>query len=423
MAIKVCDAIMGSGKTSATISLFNSHPEKKYIYITPYLDEASRIRDACPKLRFVEPSRNLPDFGFKKYNHTLELIKEGKNITSTHKMFTMYTEEMTYWIKQWGYTLVIDEAVDIFENSKISLDDISLLKDVGWLVENDEGFKIDSHDYKRGKFEKIVALSKSNRLVRLYNVDGSASSKVYYWMLFKELFEAFDDVYVLTYLFEHQIMKYYFDLNNVTYENIGISHPSDSEYYFSDTPDYIPEYVANLVNKIHIVENDKLNSIGDEKNALSSSWVDRSIKDPDHENLRALKNNINNFFRNYNGDISADKRLWSVYNKATPYIRAKGFYRSDLAFNTKATNEHSDKTALAYCVNVYMLPCIKNHLISCGIRPDEERYALSIMVQWIWRSAIRKGEEIHLYVPSKRMREVLKEWIDEVQASYYSSVA
>ena len=48
-----------------------------------------------------------------------------------------------------------------------------------------------------------------------------------------------------------------------------------------------------------------------------------------------------------------------------------------------------------------------------GIEVDEETYALSIMIQWIWRSAIRDGKKVNLYIPSKRMRDLLNNWIDE----------
>ena len=48
-----------------------------------------------------------------------------------------------------------------------------------------------------------------------------------------------------------------------------------------------------------------------------------------------------------------------------------------------------------------------------GINVDEDAYALSIMVQWIWRSAIRDGDEIYLYIPSRRMRTLLEKWIDK----------
>ena len=44
---------------------------------------------------------------------------------------------------------------------------------------------------------------------------------------------------------------------------------------------------------------------------------------------------------------------------------------------------------------------------------DEDAYALSVMVQWIWRSAIRDGDEIYLYIPSSRMRTLLLDWIEK----------
>ena len=46
-----------------------------------------------------------------------------------------------------------------------------------------------------------------------------------------------------------------------------------------------------------------------------------------------------------------------------------------------------------------------------GIDANQDVYALSIMVQWIWRSAIRDGNEVQLYIPSRRMRTLLENWI------------
>ena len=43
MSIFICDSIMGSGKTSAAINYINQHHDKRFIYITPYLDEDERI--------------------------------------------------------------------------------------------------------------------------------------------------------------------------------------------------------------------------------------------------------------------------------------------------------------------------------------------------------------------------------------------
>ena len=64
-----------------------------------------------------------------------------------------------------------------------------------------------------------------------------------------------------------------------------------------------------------------------------------------------------------------------------------------------------------------MQPDVKNFFISQGIPLDEDRFATSMMVQWIFRSAIRDGKDISVYIPSERMRNLLKKWISEVEKS------
>ena len=97
--IRVCDAIMGTGKSQSAIAYMNEHSDQKFIYITPYLDEAARIKKGCPQLSFVEPSNRLEKYQFKKYLHTAALIKEGRNITTTHQAFKNYTPEVLEDIK------------------------------------------------------------------------------------------------------------------------------------------------------------------------------------------------------------------------------------------------------------------------------------------------------------------------------------
>ena len=64
--VKVCDAIMGTGKSSAAITYMNDHPEKKFIYITPYLEEATRIATSCSRLHFIpSPRRKRSSMGSK----------------------------------------------------------------------------------------------------------------------------------------------------------------------------------------------------------------------------------------------------------------------------------------------------------------------------------------------------------------------
>ena len=69
---------------------------------------------------------------------------------------------------------------------------------------------------------------------------------------------------------------------------------------------------------------------------------------------------------------------------------------------------------LAYPINFNLHPDVYAYFKSLGYTMDKDKYSLSMMVQWVWRSAIRKGEEIWLYVPSARMRGLFTDWLEEV---------
>ena len=50
--------------------------------------------------------------------------------------------------------------------------------------------------------------------------------------------------------------------------------------------------------------------------------------------------------------------------------------------------------------------------IKNDIEINDDKFALSELVQFIFRSAIRNGKEILIYLPSKRMRNILQDWIN-----------
>jgi hypothetical protein len=51
-----------------------------------------------------------------------------------------------------------------------------------------------------------------------------------------------------------------------------------------------------------------------------------------------------------------------------------------------------------------MRPYIKKFFELRGIKIDEDKYAISELIQFIFRSGARVGKNITLYLPSKRMR-------------------
>lgn len=413
---------MGSGKTSAIINMMNNHPEKKYLYITPFLTETDRIVENCPNIDFISPSKQWK-YHLNKQAHLQELIKEDRNISITQALFTMSTEETISLIKEHNYTVIIDESVDVFKPLTIQESDYNLVKRAGLITEYDAEqsmYSVESNGYTTGKLQDFFTLARSNRIVKIRN--SSDSDTAYYWQLPKELFEVSEDIYILTYMFDCQSLRYYFDLNHIEYEYVYIYVDENNTYSFSDELKYMPEYVSHLSSMIHVFENDKLNDIGKNKNALSSSWYDRALTHKSDGKIEQLRKNVANFFTHYMKGVPASGRLWSTFKKGTGAIRTKGFYNSNIEYNCKATNAYSDKKVLAYCVNIFMHPDIKNYFLQRNIDVDEDAQALSTMLQWIWRSAIRNGEEIWVYVPSKRMRNLLKDWIKNTQQLYYTTL-
>lgn len=397
---------MGTGKSSAAITYLNEHKDEKFIYITPYLDEANRIKNGCPDLNFVEPSNKLKEFNFKKSLHTAQLIREGKNITTTHQAFKGYTQATLDCIKEQGYNLIIDENVDVLETFEFHPDDLQMAVDAGY-IKDDNGVYSLSEDvpYNGRALHELFGLLKSRELIRMTDKD---ENELFYWALPPDLLTSFNDVYILTYLFSGQSLHHFMKIYNIPYEYIGIERTPDGGYRFGEFPGYVPEYVTHLKDMLRILDNPKINDVGDDYHSLSMNWFKRGGKD-----VEQLKKNVYNCFNNIWGDIPADKRLWGSYNGGFNKIKGKGYTKAFLTFNAKATNAYRDKECLVYITNLFMNVNEKKFYQMHGLEVDEDTYALSIMVQWIWRSAIRDGKAVSLYIPSKRMRTLLMNWIEE----------
>lgn len=403
--IQVCDAIMGTGKSSAAITYMNEHKDDKFIYITPYLDEAERIKNGCPEMNFVEPSNKVEKYNYKKSDHTAALIKQGKNITTTHQAFKRYTKEMLDDIKLYGYRLIVDENVDVLEKYDFHPDDIQLALDSGLIAKEDDIYYLAKEDYNGLLYRELRQFLKVRQLIQM---EDSSGVHLFYWVLPPELITSFKDVIILTYIFKGQSLHHFLEMYKLPYEYIGIQKISNGQYRFCDYPGYTPEYVEHLKDMIHILDNDKLNAIGDDMHSLSMNWYAKN-----EDRVNQLKNNVSNCFKHIWGDAPAYDKIWATYNDYKNKISGKGYIKSFLRFNMKATNEYRDRHYMVYLVNLFMNVGEKTFYAKHGIEADDDMYTLSIMVQWIWRSAIRDGDDIYLYIPSRRMRTLLINWIEK----------
>jgi len=413
--IYVCDAIMGSGKSSAAIQYMNDHQNEKFIYVTPYLEEDDRIKENCPALHFVKPSAAYSKYNHKKIQHTAALIKQGKNIATTHQAFGLYTDQMLDDIREHGYNLIIDEAISIFAKCEFNVGDIQTLAESGYIRKDENGSYIATgKEYTGSRLRDAVCMVQSKNLVRVRDYKS-----LYYWEMPIELIKSFQNVFILTYLFEGQSMCYHLKIHNIEYTYIHVQKDNGC-YRFSSDNKYIPEYVQNIKSKIHILDHEYLNqadldwrSQKHSEKALSKGWFESTKNE---ERIQELKDDLHMLFNKLWPEATAKNSMWGTFKTAERKLRGKGYSNGFVVFNERATNKYRNKKYLAYLANIFMNVPEKLHYQSSGLYVNEDAYALSVLVQWIWRSAIRDGEEIWLYLPSIRMRRLLTEWMDRLES-------
>lgn len=397
MIAKVCDMIMGAGKTESAITLMNQDGESRYVFITPYLDEVERIKKSCINRGFKDPQSK----GKGKLEDLHRLLAKRENIASTHALFETYNDDTISLIASGGYKLILDEVFQAVQTIKISPKDLKMLRQEMIEVDSDYRVRWVKDDYE-GRFEDLRDMCMTGNVI-LYN------DCLLLWKFPIEVFQAFDEVIILTYMFDAQVQKYYFDVHKIEIHRIG-TVCENGVYHFCDTP-RPPAYVKDLPSKIHIVDDDKLNRIGEVRTSLSSTWYSNAKAVKGQPQLVQLRNNLSNLYRNKFCSAST-RNLWTVFKDYQNYVKGKGYTKGFLSCNVRATNAYRNRDCLAYCVNVFYNPLLKNYFQEQGVDVREEEYALSEMIQWIWRSAIRDGKDIWIYIPSKRMRGLLQGWLD-----------
>ena len=174
----------------------------------------------------------------------------------------------------------------------------------------------------------------------------------------------------------------------------------------NNTKQDLTGHLDKLRSLVHVYEG-KLNEIG-EKYTFSSTWW----KTP---NNAAARKKVGSTVFNYLWNIcrsSANEAMWTSYKlKSGENIQMRNYQSAFCPCNACATNEYANRRNLVYLVNVYNHPTVKKWFIRNGTTCDDDDFALSQMLQWIWRSSIRNGEAINIFIPSKRMRNLLQNWL------------
>lgn len=412
--IEILDCCCGSGKTTKLIDdISKLNNDTKVIYVTPLLSECYRVSGAYPKetedgdVDYSQPE--IQEFGGYIYDtsHKLyskffqhptasnkdgskltgltSLLEQGHNITTTHALFRSLTKEHLDLIKSQNYLLIIDEVLSVYteylelknELPKLLENKIMFLDTDGVTLRWNRTLCCDLERY-----ETEINLCDSGSLLLLDN-------KVLLWEMSPEILSCFKQIKMATYLFDGSYMCGFLKYHGFTY-----------------TTETFGKKGKDFKSLIKIVNDDKLNKIGDRITALSSS---SQVNNRTYN--EQLKKNLVNLF-NHKHKVPKEERLWCCYKGAFNSIKGFGYTKNFLAVGTKATNNYAHTSVVAFTVNLFANPIIARHLQTKGITIDENKLALGEMIQWLYRSRIRKNESIVAYIPSKRMRELLIDWLN-----------
>lgn len=426
MEITVVDSIMGSGKTSAMLNHINATPEKSYIYVTPFLDEVDRVIHAT-RGRFRQPH----PYGKSKIEALRELLAAGADIATTHALFWMVTPEIIQLIKEGCYTLILDEELDTlreYNEAVKSIPNKAVYKGtVEWLIGKGHMTVSDSYQatwtdmwhggYQYSEVQKYASMG----ILRCVNGALFLEFPI-------EAIQAFEEVFVLTYLFDGSQLASYMRIHGLTYTKMSASGEGQRSHLcpYTDSADERRK-ISDLID----IYDGALNQIGRKASAFSVSWS----KDLKSERLKRLKNDMWRYRRSV-GAIASAGVMWTATKqedfwkklertKGFKYVRkltaeekalsdkdkAKKKLMCFVPCNARATNDFHDRTVLLYLLNRYLDPDVEKYYSRLGCPISKDTFALSEMLQWIWRSAIRDGKPIHIYVPSCRMRQLLRAWL------------
>lgn len=417
----------------------NSAQNESFIYCTPFLDEVERIKRAT-NIGMREPSykggRKLDDFN--------DLLMDGENIVVTHSTFANANADTLEFLRQGNYTLILDEVLDILNNyndvvgDSLNKADIKLLINEGFIEVDDYG-KVAwiKESYPTSKYSNVERLARNGNLFYL-------DDTMLVWQFPAEIFSTFKEVYILTYLFRGSYLKPYLEYHEIGYEMKGIDNSGEKYVlteYKSDKEDR-----AKLKELITIYTDPKLE--GEYKSfKLSSTWFKKrreKKRKQSNEDIQKLKNSIYNYFRN-KAKAKACQIMWTCPKDSRKQLEGKGYKEIRritaielnglsekeirrlknknscyVTLNARATNDFGERSVLAYINNFFAQPYMKRYFENknakdgTNISVDEDYLALSCMIQWIWRSRIRNGKSIIIYIPSDRMRNFFLKWLDGI---------
>jgi hypothetical protein len=414
--IILTDKPCGHGKTSELIERMPTLG--KFLIISPLKSEVTRfVEGAAEKnVEVYAPT----DEDNTKTSDLLRLLRENKSICTTHAMYLRLASivRADKSILD-GYTIIIDEVPTPVEPAPNIAS-----KDFDLVLLNMDFIEIDPKTHQvrpTEKWEKLMVAGatrfypetfKAAMSGRLYTQDGN----LFILAIPVELISAGSRLEIMTYLSKGSLIRAYLEKIGASYEIDKL--PEDVERSWRENiRDHITIESFPKPDGVSFSHSGQTERTNDQAGARVAKTID-NLFNRSWKGVKTRNTMITCAFENWHGNKKRGLAgIWAyAYGKWTKN-KKDDFWSTDglqwLANTTRGSNRWIKCTHLIYLYCQNPNPSVTSYLDVKG-REFDDAFALTELVQWMFRSGIRKKKPDHITVaiPTERMRNLLINWLD-----------
>jgi len=422
--VTIVDRHCGFGKSRALIASLSD--DRPVLIVLPLQTEVDRfIKEATVNL--IEPSL---DAGFsRKRDHLQSLLMDGYSIVTTHALFS----DIAYLAQNGllrGHDVYIDEVLNVVscvtqevltKGSKGS--GVSLRSWQELYLEH--GFAtvdpVTNQVIPTEVWDKKQDLPElSNKLYHMAKAESlfAVGDNVLVWELPPILLRAVKSLTIYTFLAEGSLMAAFLRRNGIEY-----SHDRDlaSEKKFrEDTKRLLEIRDMPSINRLTMSYSGQKRMNPKDQNKVSVALKnvrERLMRGADMTKVMITCSKDMWFkdgkYRKPEVDPKEPSRMIQKRQTPGPYAaQSRMFGDTNWVPNTtRGTNDYRHCSHLFYLWDQHQNPRIIEFLGAEG-EGLNDKYAVSELIQWLYRSQIRDGKPVTMYMPSKRMRRLVNRWLD-----------
>lgn len=442
MKIHLVDSIPGSGKSTWMLSQFKQWSDSgrydQFVYVSPLLSEVGgervgnkfkdgRIQEALPDMDFRFP---VPLKGSKR-EHVKRLVMEGKNLSCTHSLFCSIDSDTRDLLRDRKNVLVIDESLYAIEHYKgVSRQTVKNMLDSGEIGVDEATSRIkwnhkdfpctlmDGNEDADFEFKEFVELCDLGYAylcpVKDTKTGDMKWSEVLLWQYPVDTLAVFDDVYVMTYLFEGSVMSSWCKIHGIEVVNVEPDLIRSTE----EVKSYLKENLVFLDNPSlrelsgYSFSQDWWSKAGKVRKKDGELYIDhvrRVIENMVKNKLSPMKLKVEDYL------FTCPKDRWEDDGERKPLqkVRGRGFTHADWVYSgCRATNEFKGKKVVFYLINKHQNQRVKEYCDNKGFPVDPDKYAVAEMLQLLFRGCIREGNKMYVVMPGKRMYTLYQQWLN-----------